>query len=190
MARLSDPTRALLVVIDYQEAFREIVQSGPEIERRAILALRGAALFGVPAIVTEQYPQGLGTTTEAILDAADGVPVIEKTSFSCAGEPSFNVAVDRLVGLPTALQPAPEIILAGIESHVCVLQTAIDLLERGYEVTALEDAITARAEPYRANGLAQMATAGIRISNTESMLFEWCREKGNPAFKAMQALLR
>ncbi len=188
--RLSDPLRAVLVAIDFQEAFREVLHAAEPTEARIVRALKGAVLFGVPALLTEQYPKGLGATTPAVLDAADGAPKIDKTAFSALGEPDFLTALAGLAGTPDAHGPVTEIVLAGIETHVCVLQTAFDLRDRGYRVSVLADAVTSRDQAMNENGLAQMRDIGVRVTNTESLLFEWCGGKGNPGFKRMQALVR
>ena len=187
---LSVPRRSVLVVIDFQEAFRGVLHAGEQTESRIVRALRGASIFGVPALLTEHYPKGLGTTTPAVLDAADDVPKIEKTAFGALREPSFVAALAGLAGTPDGHGPSPEIVLAGIETHICVLQTAFQLRERGYLVSVLADAVTARDPDLGANGLAQMAAVGVRVTNTESLLFEWCGEKANPGFRRMQALLK
>jgi nicotinamidase-related amidase len=191
---LSDRDRSVLVVIDYQLVFHPIVDRGEEVERLLVRTLRGAGIFGVPVILSEHYPQGLGHTTAPVRAAYDALEVekrtIEKTIFSCAGDPGFHAALEALAGPPEGPSRAPEVLLAGIESHVCVLQTALELRERGYRVTALADAITARGAWYARNGLDQMRDAGARISNSESALFEWCRHKGDPGFRALNALLK
>jgi nicotinamidase-related amidase len=191
--RLSERGRSVLVVIDYQFVFHPIVHRNEEVQALLVRTLRGAGIFGVPVILSEHYPGGLGHTTQVVREAYDALEVekrlIEKTIFSCAGDDGFNGALEALGGKP-ADEDAAEVILTGIESHVCVLQTALELLERGYRVTALADAITARGAWYARNGIDQMRDAGVRIGNSESILFEWCRHKGHEGFKPMNALLK
>jgi nicotinamidase-related amidase len=191
---LSDKGNSVLVVIDYQKVFHPIVRRAREVEGLLVRALKGAGIFGVPVILSEHYPQGLGVTTDPVREAYDALTsptaFVEKTIFSCAGDPGFNAALEELAGAPDAGNEAAEVILTGIECHVCVLQTALELLDRGYRVSVLADAITSRGEWYTANGLEQMREAGVRISNTESALFEWCRHKDDDGFKRMNKLLK
>ncbi len=191
---LSDKSDAILVVIDYQTIFHPIVKRGDEVQDLLVRTLKGAGVFGVPVILSEHYPQGLGHTTDVVREAYDAVAspkeLIVKTIFSCAGDTGFNEALERLVGKPEAGKPAPEVVLCGIESHVCVLGTALELLDRGYRVSALADAVTSRGTWYTQNGLDQMKDAGARITNSESVLFEWCRHKDDEGFKAMNKLFK
>jgi nicotinamidase-related amidase len=191
---LSNTGNSILVVIDYQKVFHPIVMRGKDVESLLVRALKGAGIFGVPVILSEHYPQGLGVTTEPVREAYDALETprafIEKTIFSCAGDPGFNAALTELAGPPDAGDEPPEVVLTGIESHVCVLQTALQLLERGYRVTALADTITSRGDWYTANGIEQMREAGVRISNSESVLFEWCRHKDHEGFRRMNKLLK
>jgi nicotinamidase-related amidase len=189
---LCDRRKSVLVVIDYQEKFHPIVHRNEEVQSLLVRTLRGAEIFAIPVILSEHYPQGLGHTTRPVREAFDALSAekeaITKTIFSCAGDDTFNEALVKLGG--GAGPDLPEVILAGIESHVCVLQTALELLDRGYRVTAVADAITARGAWYAQNGLAQMRDSGVRIHNSESILFEWCRHKGDEGFKPMQRLLK
>jgi nicotinamidase-related amidase len=191
---LSDRARSVLVVIDYQAVFHPIVDRNEEVQSLLVRTLRGAGVFGVPVILSEHYPRGLGTTTDEVRAAYDALEspkaFIEKTIFSCAGDPGFLEALRKLAGPADGGGPAPEVVLCGIESHVCVLQTAVQLLAMGYRVTALADAVTSRGAWYTRSGLDQMRDAGTRIGNSESLLFEWCRHKGADGFKPMNALLK
>ncbi len=191
---LSEKDNSILVVIDYQAIFHPIVKRAEDVQALLVRAIRGAGIFGVPVILSEHYPQGLGRTTEPVREAYDALDgpkaFIEKTIFSCAGDDGFNAALAELAGAPDSRDPAPEVILCGIESHVCVLQTALELLARGYRVSALSDSVTSRGKSYTRNGLRQMRDAGVRITNSESVLFEWCRHKDADGFRAMNKLLK
>lgn len=195
---LSRAGDAALVVIDYQTVFHPIVRRAEEVQDLLVRTIRGAGIFGVPVILSEHYPQGLGRTTEPVRAAWDALETpkafIEKTIFSCAGDEGFNAALTDLVGSPAddpdQEHAHPEVVLVGIESHVCVLQTALELLACDYRVTILADAVTSRGKWYTKNGLEQAAAAGARISNSESALFEWCRNKDHEGFRAMNKLLK
>jgi len=144
--------------------------------RNARILLAAAARLGVPAIVTEQYPKGLGRTLPAVAEAIPpDATRAEKTCFSAA---------------PAQRSGRPQTVIAGMETHVCVLQTALDLLAQGGEVFVVEDACCSRNPANRANALARMRAAGAIVTNTESVVFEWLRNAAHPEFKAISALVR
>ena len=178
-----DAARAALVVIDMQEGFRAAIADFAATAARIALVTRAAQLLGVPVIVTEQYPKGLGRTAREVRAAlpADLEP-IEKTAFSSCGAQEF---VARLEGAG-----ARQIILCGIEAHVCVNQTAHDLLARGYQVHLLADCITARAAANKEVGLQKMRAGGALPSATELALFELLRDARHEQFKAVQKLIK
>ena len=142
---------------------------------------QAATLLDIPITHTEQYPQGLGET-EPALQAYLPSAAIEKTSFSCCKAEHF----------PSRLAHArrKQIVLSGMESHVCVLQTAIQLKQLGYQVFVLEDAICSRYKHHHKNALQRLHQAGIVISSTESTLFEWLRDAKHEHFKAISRLVR
>lgn len=171
-----------LVVIDVQERLLPVIRDGARVEEEIVRAIRGADLLGVPVIVTEQYPQGLGRTTEAIRAAAAAAPVVEKTAFSAADEPAF---LERLRALDRGT-----VALVGVEAHVCVLATAADLVARGFRVHVVADAVGARTSERREIGLARAAAAGAQVTCVESLLFEWARRAGTDRFRALSKLVR
>lgn len=177
-ARLLDRARSALVVVDVQEAFRPAVAGFDEVVANVSVLARGAREVGVPVIVTEQYPRGLGATVPELAEALAGVPRVEKTVFSAARADGFGLA-----GREQAL-------VCGIEAHVCVSQTVHDLLERGVEVHVAADAVASRAPENRDVGLRKMAESGAILSSTETALFEWLERAGTPEFKAVQALVK
>ncbi len=140
-----------------------------------------ANLLEVPVLLTEQYPQGLGNTVPELSTLLPAIKPIEKISFSCMAEPKFSrqLTMDR-----------PQIILAGMEAHICVLQTALDLVNSGKQVFIAEDAIISRNPANKANALARMREAGCIISNTESIVFEWLGKAKGDAFKAISKLVK
>lgn len=172
-----------LVIIDMQTRLltampQEAMQA--VIKNCCILA-RATAMLAVPAIITEQYPAGLGNTVPELLALLPNIKPVEKITFSCMAEPKFTRQLT---------QDRSQLILAGMEAHVCVLQTAIDLIVTGKQVFVAEDAIISRNPTNKANALARMRDAGCIISNTESIVFEWLGKAEGDAFKAISKLIR
>jgi len=173
-----------LVIIDIQE---KLSATMPEkvinrvIKNTALLA-QAAAAFDIPVTLTEQYPRGLGPTLPPVATVASKGRRIEKTCFSCADSPEFN-AVCKEIG-------RPQIILVGMEAHVCVLQTAIDLQNAGQQLFVVEDAICSRRLENYENAIHRLRQAGVIVTNAESVVFEWLRDSRHEQFKAISALLR
>lgn len=182
---LCDASQSQLLVIDIQE---RLVAAMPETARDEVLSrterlLQSAVLLEIPTIVTEQYPQGLGRTEAAVTQFLPAENrLIEKTSFSCCNARGFCET-----GL---LAGRDQVVIAGMETHVCVLQTAFDLQRRGYRVFVVEDAVCSRSPDHKRNALARMRQAGIQISNSESVLFEWLRDSSHEQFRAISRLVR
>ncbi len=169
-------SRTALVVVDVQEAFRRAVPDFGEVARKAATLLEGARILGVPAIVTEQYPKGLGRTAEE--GGLDGEPVIEKTVFAASCAEGFD------------LDGRDQALVCGIESHVCVSQTAHDLLDRGLEVHVARDAVSSRTEENREVGVHKMEEAGAIVTSVETALFELVGAAGSDEFKLVQRLIK
>lgn len=173
-----------LVLIDIQARLAEAIH--PELRSRAIansaILAQAAQELGIPVTVTRQYPKGLGELVPELASALSaGQEMIDKTSFSCCGTDPFLAALEG---------ERRQVVLAGMETHVCVLQTAHDLLERGYKVFVLEDAVCSRRELNHQNALARLRQAGAIISNTESVLFEWLRDARHEQFKTLSQLIK
>jgi nicotinamidase-related amidase len=176
-------SKTALVVVDIQEAFRSAVPVFQLIASRASIAVRGFLTLGVPVIVTEQYPKGLGRTAEEIqLVLPDEFVVFEKTAFSSCGAEPF---VTKLETLGTK-----QVVLCGLEAHVCVNQTAHDLLDRGYQVHILTDCICSRFEHDQAAGLAKMKSSGVITSSIEMAFFELMGDSKHEKFREIQALIK
>jgi nicotinamidase-related amidase len=177
-----DRDRAALVVVDVQEAFRPAVIEFDKVARNVGTLVQGASVLGVPLLVTEQYPKGLGHTVPEVARHLDGVEAIEKVCFSAADSDGFNSSLRQ--------SGKEQLLLCGIESHVCVSQTAEDLLASGHEVHVARDAVTSRTEENRELGLHKMERAGAVITSVEAALFELLRASGTPEFKAIQKLVK
>jgi len=182
---LCDATRSQLVVIDIQERLSQAMpdKALQHVTHHTGLLLQAASLLNIPVIRTEQYPRGLGETLQGISQhLPEDAIKLEKTCFSCLGADGFDKQVNQ--------ETRKQIILTGMESHVCVLQTALQLQEQGYQVFVAGDAICARHKHNHKNALQRMSQAGVVISNTESILFEWLRDAKHAHFKTISALLR
>lgn len=171
-----------LIVVDMQTRLRTVMQQDAmqaTIKNCELLATT-AKMLEVPVVVSEQYPKGLGNTVPELLALLPDIKPVEKTTFSCSAEPKFSrqLTVDR-----------PQIILAGMEAHICVLQTALDL-QNTKQVFVAEDAIISRNPANKANALARMRDAGCIITNAESIVFEWLGKAEGDAFKAISKLIK
>lgn len=174
-----------LLVIDIQTRLTAAMKTDDRervIHNSGVL-LQAAGKLGLPTLASEQYPKGLGHTEGALVEHfTEQLAKVEKTSFACSGEPLFKNAV--------AKYPNRQIIICGMESHVCVLQSALELLAGGYDVYVVEDAICSRSSRHHENAVARMRQAGVIITNTESVLFEWLRDAKHEQFKALSALIK
>ena len=178
-----DARRAALAVIDVQEAFRQHIPDFSELAARCAMVAHAARLLDVPVVVTEQYPKGLGrTAAEVAAVFTEGLEPVEKTAFSSCGAQEF---VARLEAAGTR-----QVLLCGIEAHVCVNQTAHDLLARGYQVHLLADCVSSRTPQNRQLGLEKMFRSGALPSSTELALFELLRDARHEQFKAIQKLIK
>lgn len=183
-ASKNDIRQAQLIVIDIQQKLGDAMP-GKVLNRVLLnteLLCRSAAQLDVPVLCTEQYPAGLGDTHASVAAALPAnTPVIEKRTFSCCATDSFN---------RTLSSSRNQVVLLGMEAHVCVLQTALDLATAGQQVFVVEDAICSRRLENYQNALDRMRQADIAVVSAESVVFEWLEGADNPNFKAIQPLLR
>jgi nicotinamidase-related amidase len=178
-----DAGRTALAVIDMQESFRRPIHDFAEVAARVALVAHAAGLLGVPVVVTEQYPKGLGHTAAEIRAVLpEGFEPIEKTAFSSCGAAEFVARLERA--------GARQVLLCGVEAHVCVNQTAHDLLARGYQVHLLTDCVSSRAGHNKQVGVEKMLRSGALPSSTELALFELMRDARHEQFKAIQKLIK
>lgn len=174
----------MLLVVDVQERLTAaMAEDARSLVFRSIgILARTAELLEIPTFLTEQYPKGLGPTDQSALCHLGGARRFEKTSFSCCGAPEFP---DEL--LATGRR---QVVIAGMETHVCVLQTALDLRSAGFEVFVAEDGVCSRDPRNRQNALERLRHSGVTVTNTESVVFEWMRDARHEHFKAISALVR
>ena len=174
-----DPQRATLVVIDVQEAFRKALPTFDEVAAASATLVEGATAVGIPVVVTEQYPKGLGATVAEVAEhlPADVDP-LAKVRFSAAEADGFE------------LGERDQALVCGIEAHVCVNQTVLDLLDEDVEVHVAADAVGSRTEANRELGLAKMERAGAILTSVEMALFELLGGSDAEAFKRVQGLVK
>ena len=181
--KILNAAKAALIVVDIQEGFRNAIPDFEIIASRASVAVRGFRILGIPVLVTEQYPKGLGPTAEEIrFVLPDGFEVFEKTTFSSCGAARFATKLKEL--------GVAQVVLCGLETHVCVNQTAHDLLENGFDIHLLYDCVTSRHEYNKVAGLAKMEQSGVVPSSIEMALFELIRDAKHAQFKEIQALIK
>ncbi len=182
-AALADRADSQLVVVDAQERLSAAMPA-PAIQamlRNCAVLLQSAQLLHVPALHTEQYPKGLGATLPALTQWLRPESRVEKTCFSCCEQGDFRAQLD---------DSRRQVVLAGMEAHICVLQTALQLQQMGHQVFVVEDAVLSRSPAHHANAMARLRQAGVIVSNTESVVFEWLKVAEGEAFKQISRLVR
>jgi nicotinamidase-related amidase len=178
-----DSKKTALVVIDFQEAFRKSIPDFALVASRIFMAVRGFQILQLPLIITEQYPKGLGRTAEEILfTIPTEFEFIEKNTFSSCGAESFKVRLESM--------GVSQILLCGLETHICVNQTAHDLLNEGFQVHLLTDAVASRFSADKQAGISKMQMSGVISSSVEMALFELLRDSKHEQFKEIQTLIK
>lgn len=175
-----------LAVIDIQQRLGDAMPNKVlnRVLQNSVLLARAATTLGIPVLHTEQYPQGLGPTHPLLASVLpEGTKTIVKTCFSSMGAREFSEAV-------ASSDSRRQLILVGMEAHVCVLQTALDLAALDFEVFVVEDAICSRRLENYQNALDRMRDFGVNIVSAESVVFEWLGDSTHPHFKSLQKLLR
>ena len=182
--RALDPEQCALIVVDIQEKLLPPIWEKERLVRNAQLLTRLAGILKIPSIVTTQYNKGLGNTVPEIASLVPDSPTIDKLMFSCFGSDAFCSLLKRLPGQRTT------VLLCGMETHICVMQTALGALREGYMVHVASDAVSSRTELNWRIGLERMRSAGAILSSTEMMIYELLRSSGAPAFKEMLPYLK
>jgi nicotinamidase-related amidase len=184
---LLDTARSVLLIMDAQEGFAKAIPDMEAIGARIAILAKAAARLGVPVVVTEQYPKALGTTMSPIAAALpQGTPILEKLCFSACDHPEWTSALRKHKDAGR-----DQLILCGVEAHVCVLQTALDLLQDpDVAVHVPEDAVSSRKLSDKSAALRRMESHGIGIVTLEMIVFEWLRKAGTAEFKELQGLMK
>ena len=177
-----DVENSLLLIIDIQERLVNMLEKDLIVQKSCALA-NAARILGVETIVTEQYPKGLGYTVEPLKQAlSEDVTYFEKTAFSVLKEEEFEQILDKT--------GKKKVIICGIEAHICVYQTAMDLMQKGYDVYLVADASASRNKYEFKTGVELMRQNGVNITCVEMVLFELLKTSKNPKFKEVQALIK
>ncbi len=170
------------LIIDMQERLFPHMDQGDVLLRKCIMLIEGLKILEVPVLFTEQYPKGLGPTLDPVLRALTPAVAVQKTAFSCCDEPAFQQAMGET--------ERKTWIIAGIEAHVCVLQTVIDLAEKGHLPVVVADATSSRNGEDRRVALERMRQEGAVVTTCESVLFELARVSGTQEFKSISKLVK
>jgi len=171
-----------LVVIDIQESLARVMHGKDALFKNLQKIIKGSNILHIPMIVTEQVPEKLGTTIPEISPLLGAVSPIPKSSFSCCGEDRFMRELNDV--------QRGQILVAGIESHVCVYQTTVDLIRMGYEVHLVTDCISSRTAENRALGIERMKDEGAQPTSTEMILFELLKIAGGERFREISRLVK
>lgn len=172
---------SLLLFIDVQEKLFPHIDKHFELEKKLNQLVEGMQVLDIPIIVTEQYTKGLGKTIESLSTKINNVPTFEKMTFSCMRNPELAAAIEQS-GKRT-------IILAGIEAHICVLQTALDLCAEGFDVALVLDAVGSRSEENKSISVLRLQNK-VAFTSVESVLFELCEVAGTEQFKAISRIIK
>ncbi len=169
-------------VVDIQEKLLPHMHDGRTMLQNCLKLIEGLHILSVPVIITQQYTKGLGSTDQSIIGKFPEFNYIEKTSFSCFEEPAFREEITIL--------GKPDIIICGIEAHVCVLQTCLDLIDGGFRPVVVADCTSSRNPDDKLIAIERMRQEGARITTMESILFELTRNAGNELFKKISGLVK
>jgi len=176
--------RSCILVVDVQVKLLPAIRHQRRVVDSCRRLLEGAKIFSIPVLATEQYPKGIGPTEPALAECLTrcGARVLEKPTFSAWEHPPVReamLAIDR-----------PQVVLVGVEAHVCVQQTALDLRSRDYDVFVCADAVGSRSPIDYVVALDRMRHAGVFVTGVESVLFEWCHQCDTPEFKQMIEIIK
>ncbi len=179
---LIKPKDSCLIVIDMQDRLVPAMQAPARTIRNAGILIRAADRLDIPILMTEQYPKGLGRTVEQLAGVSAKAQVVEKTHFSCMQEPAFAAAFHAL--------GRKQAVIAGMEAHICVLQTGVQLMDEGFEIFVVTDATSSRTLESEQACLDRLQACGAGIVTTEMAVFEWLGAAGTPAFKELLPLIK
>ncbi len=174
--------KTCLLIVDIQTRLVPAMHTGDMVVANAGILVTAARRLGIPILVSEQYPRGLGPTVPELSELVFADDIVEKVEFSCLDNAAYRESLME--------RDRRHMIVAGIEAHVCVLQTVLDLLEGGYDTAVVADAVSSRAAESQRIALDRMARAGAEVVTTEMVVFEWLKKSGTPEFKEISALIR
>jgi nicotinamidase-related amidase len=181
-AMILDRARSALVIVDVQQRLAPTIARIDTLQARLTLLIGAAVRLGVPTAFTEQYPAGLGATVPAVRNLAPAAPVIAKLHFQATLEPGLEDWLGQ--------NGARQIVVAGTEAHVCVLQTTLGLIERGYETFLVADAVGSRRDLDQSLAIERLRSEGARIVSSEMVAFEWLKRAATDEFRAVLPLIK
>lgn len=173
---------SLLLIVDFQQGLLKVMDDWQLLAGRMVQLAQAAGVLDVPVLVTEQYKKGLGETQADVLQAIQSPVVLEKDHFSACLEEDFFPVLHGF--------QRKKIVVAGMESHVCVLQTCLDLMQAGFQVHLVADAVTSRTPASRETGIELLRQAGAVISSTETVIFQWTRRANTDEFRRILPLVK
>ena len=179
--QILDRKHTALLIVDVQDKINAVMMHGDLVVDNILKLIKACQILNVPIFITEQYPKGLGPTEPQILQALQGQSPLQKMTFSCCGSQELLEQIKS--------QKIKQVIVTGIESHVCVQQTALDLLAQEIQVHIPKDAVSSRKELDYQTALARMSNAGVVLTSVEAALFELLQEAGTPEFKKITKLI-
>lgn len=179
---LLDKNNAALLIIDVQERLAAVMDRKDQVVANILHLVELARLQNIPILVTEQYPKGLGKTVPEITSVLPAHVLVEKVAFNCCGESAFNDHIHRI--------GRKKLIVTGMETHICVLQTCLGLLQKGYDVHVAADAVCSRAKSNWRSGIEIIRDAGGVATNTETVLFQLLGVAGTDAFKKISQRIK
>ena len=171
-----------LILIDFQERLFPAMYEKEKLLRNVVRLIQGAKVLEIPIILTEQYPRGLGPTIPEIKTLVPDIKPIEKVCFNCGDEGAFDKALETL--------KRKQVLIAGIEAHICVYQTALALARAGYEVQVVGDGVSSREPENKLAALSRMSAAGIGVTTMEMALFELLKAAQGDKFKQISAIVK
>ena len=179
---LLNPGNTVLVAIDFQERLFPVMHDKEKLLRQVIKLIQGAKVLDIPVILTEQYPKGLGPTLPEIAELLPDIKPIEKTCFSCCDAESFNSALEAT--------HRKQVLICGIEAHICVYQTAVTLSQAGYEVQVVADCVSSRDPENKMVSLFKLGSAGIPPTTMETALFELLKIASGEKFRQISNIVK
>ena len=177
--RTMNPDRSILLLVDFQARLMPAIEDGAAVVRNARRLREAAGLMGIPVVLTEQNPEGLGGTVPELSPRPDDT-ILRKTAFDACREAAFAAK----------LPDRPDVVVAGCETHVCVLQTALGLLDAGRRVFLVRDAVGSRRAESREAAIRRMECHGAEVVTAEMAVFEWLGSSGHPRFREMLSLVK
>lgn len=178
----ADLNNTIALIIDEQVKLMPVIHDSASVINNTRILIQGLKILEVPFLITQQYTKGMGMTVQAVFDAAGTEDYLDKRTFSCWDSEEIRGAVKA--------SGKKQVLLAGVETHICLLQTAIDLIEDGYDVFVVENCVSSRKASDKETALKRMIQNGVQITGYESILFELMRTSTHPRFKEISKLIK